>query len=202
MTFVRKTSYVKRSRKHRYIKPFALLLAAVMLLGLSGCSKNETSQEDFEPVPVPEGGWTVERLSKTIRINGEPLPEPFTVDNLGEKYSFEPSSISDSGTLKFEKKDIAVIVFDDESENPDDLQKDIIKFAFNTSGNMDVKEIYVNGITLGSSAVEAIKAFGEPSEKTSQNVWVYYENGKSADDNIIVLWLDDENNISWISIRF
>ena len=66
--------YVKRNRNHHYIKPFALLLATVLLCGVSGCSKNEgeiskqesslgdsqnissdNSIEDFEPVPVAEG---------------------------------------------------------------------------------------------------------------------------------------------------
>lgn len=35
--------YVKRGRKFRYIKPFAMLLAAVLLCGMAGCSKNGTS---------------------------------------------------------------------------------------------------------------------------------------------------------------
>ena len=93
--------YVKRNRKHCYIKPFAMLLAAVLMCGVTGCSKNEgvsdsesssgdsqnisadNSIEDFEPVPVAEGGWTVESPAKTIRINGLVLPEPLTDENSG-----------------------------------------------------------------------------------------------------------------------
>lgn len=212
-TSVNRAAYVKRSRKHRYIKPFALLLAAVLLCGLTGCSKNGTSSpgsslgdsqnissdssiENFEPVPVPDGGWTAESLAKTIRINGMVLPNPVTVENLGKGYD-----VDETHTLIYNRLQIAVIVFDNESANLDNCKKNIRAFALNTNAKMDVKAFYVNGITLGSSAVEAIKAFGEPLEKTSQNVWVYYENGKGVDDNIMVLWFDDEDNISWISIR-
>lgn len=49
---------------------------------------------NYETVPVPEGGWTVEELAKTIRINGKPVEIPFTVESLGEDYQLDDNSSS------------------------------------------------------------------------------------------------------------
>ncbi len=190
---------MKHSFNGGHIKLISALLTAFLMCGTTGCVSNgnlSSVVDHFDPVPVPEGGWTAKSLSKTIRINGMELPEPVTVENFGKDYS-----VDETHTLMYNGSQIAVIIFDEESVNVDDCEKTIGAFALNTNAEMDIKAFYVNGITLGSSAVDAIKAFGEPSEKPSEDIWVYYESGKSADDNIMVLWLDEEDCISWISIR-
>ena len=218
MAFSKETSYVKRVRRHSYIKPFAALLTAVMLLGLAGCDKSENpvsvpksssgdSQnissdrpiEDFKPVPVPEGGWTVESLAKTIRINGEPLPEPFTVDNLGEKYTVELTSNGKGGNLRFEKRDIAVIVFSKEDESNDYRNREITHLLLNDPVAADI--ITVNGVGIGSSSDDVRKNLGKyfvppltESNDSSGFSGFYYSNN-TWDDSA---WDDGWGDNTWI----
>ena len=60
-------------------KLLSLILCGAMLLTLTACdSKGNSSDnsivQNFDPVPVPEGGWTVEELVKTVYIDGKPIP--------------------------------------------------------------------------------------------------------------------------------
>lgn len=91
-----------------------ILIIGVLLLSLTftGCQRgvvtsdsninslvsqsvSETSNEEpYKTVAVPEGGWTVEELAKTIRINGKPVEIPFTVESLGEDYQLDDNSSS------------------------------------------------------------------------------------------------------------
>ena len=204
MAFSKETSYVKRVRRHSYIKPFAALLTAVMLLGLAGCDKSENpvsvpksssgdSQnissdrpiEDFKPVPVPEGGWTVESLAKTIRINGEPLPEPFTVDNLGEGYSTYLTSDGAAGYLRYENKDIAMFVYK-KDENGKPYNGEIAHLQLYNSESADI--ITINGVGIGSSSDEVKKYLGDyviPNGESELNG--YYFANNEWDDN----WWDN-----------
>lgn len=47
---------------------------------------------NFQTAPVPDGGWTFETLSETIRINGKSITLPFCIDQLGEDYVFDEAS--------------------------------------------------------------------------------------------------------------
>ena len=104
--------------KYWFTKLISVLTAAVLLCGITGCANSEDlgsvtedSSDVFEPLPVPVGGWTVESLSKTIRINGRELPEPFTCEGLGEGYNIK----IDNGYpfLYFNKKCIAQVRYRD-----------------------------------------------------------------------------------------
>lgn len=94
-----------------------------------------------------------------------------------------------------------LLLFSTRNQKNRTSKKAIRAFAVNSATQIDTrKQFYVNGITLGSTADEALKAFGEPTEK--EDVWVYCEDGKSAEENYMVLWLDEEEKITWISVRF
>ena len=103
-------------------KLISILSAMVVLLSMTACGKNgdeskntttttttsitttqsENEQPEIKPLPVPEGGWTSEELAKTIRINGELISIPFTIDSLGEGYTYSEESdcIEYNGTKK------------------------------------------------------------------------------------------------------
>lgn len=214
--FVNKAAYVKRSRKHRYIKPFALLLAAVLLCGLTGCNKNGTSSsesslgdsqnisadnsiEDFEPVPVPDGGWTAESLAKTIRINGKELPQPFTCESLGDGYEIKSENIG--VFLYYNGKYISQVRFKDRSDEVDNSKElDMICIA---KEQCEDNSVTINGVRIGSTRAEAERFLGKPTvefESSGTIVWDYvqeggdYENG----DAFLVLYFnhtDDELSI-------
>lgn len=81
-TFITKAAYVKRSRKHRFIKPFAALLATVLLCGLTGCNTivngllNCTGNERSED----QKSWDKE---KSI-----PIAQSYLEEKYGEKFTF------------------------------------------------------------------------------------------------------------------
>ena len=88
-------------------KIILFMVIAAMSLSITGCGRDASSETDssnisssyiseevsvddsYETVAVPEGGWTAEELLKTIRINGESIEVPFTVESLGEDYQLD-----------------------------------------------------------------------------------------------------------------
>lgn len=211
-TIVNNAANRKPVRKYRYIKPFAVLLAAVLLCGVSGCSKNEgeiskqesslgdsqnissdNSIEDFEPVPVPEGGWKVESLAKTIRINGEPLPEPFTVDNLGEGYEVK----IDNGYLflYYNDKWVCQVRYIDKSGEADNA-KELDSIGIFAELCEDNDFITFNGIHIGSTLSDVESALGRPTvefETTDIFLWDFSEAGYDDENYFFVIWIDKSN---------
>lgn len=115
MAFMGKTSYVKRVRKHRYIKPVAALLAAVMVCGMAGCDKSENpdsesssniSQSISDEVSSnnlnEQNGQSSNLALKTeIKVDGHIITIPCMVSNLTDiGMSLDPTtlvSFTDSG---------------------------------------------------------------------------------------------------------
>ena len=228
-TIVNNAANRKPVRKYRYIKPFAVLLAAVLLCGMSGCSKNEgeiskqesssgdsqnissdNSIEDFEPVPVPEGGWKVESLAKTIRINGEPLPKPLTGENLGDGYKLE--QYNSYNFIFINNTPVVLVRFKDGTLNPDNSKEiDMLSSSddYSIDGNRADCGVSVNGIHVGSVYSEAQSALGKPTverDLTDFIVWDFYI-GNDEDDNndnrFLSLNFDrSDNKVSLITFYF
>ena len=77
-------------------KLISLALVSTMLLTFTACDNKENpdisnnfSLEIFEPIPVPEGGWTIETAAGVFCIDGKPIPYPLTVESLGKEYSIK-----------------------------------------------------------------------------------------------------------------
>lgn len=187
-----------------FTKPVSVLLAAFLLCGMTGCNMNnpdlitDSSNKVFDPVPVPEGGWTVETLSKTIRINGKALPEPFTVQNLGKEYSVKLSSTGNVGNLRFRNKDIAVVIFSKDEEG-DYQERTITHMLLNDPTVADI--ITVNGVGIGSSSYDIKNNLGEyfvppltESNDHSGFSGLYYNNN-AWDDSA---WDDGWGDNTWI----
>ena len=164
--------------KRRCTKLFVVLLAAVLLCGLTGCDSNisvlDGSSIVFEPVPVPEDGWTAESLAKTIRINGKELPEPFTAKNLGSGYKIGATSTNGGGGyLRYKNRDIAFVAFSDDAEGNKN-GREIKHMALNDPSAAGM--ITFNGIGLGSSIDEVKNNLGDFIDPFSENVGFYYSN--------------------------
>ena len=188
-------------------KLLSLILCGAMLLTLTACdSKGNSSDnsivQNFDPVPVPEGGWTMEALAKTICFNGTPIQIPLTVESLGKEYQLKYDS--KVAFINQKKDKVALIVFDkDTVETKDELKPISAIGVDNVSDELKYNNaLSVNGIRLGSTKDEARRAFGEPPYDESGRVWAYFEDGKTEDDNFMTLWFDDNDKVSWISFRF
>ena len=120
-----------------------------------------------ETIPVPEEGWTAETLNKTIYINGKNVSFPFTIQDLGEGFEWHPEEF-----VLYETKNIAgnLILYNGQefatafvdATNKDKLAESKIKFLLNTAKGMNL--LYINGVTIGSTAHQVIDALGEPTE--------------------------------------
>lgn len=87
--FVNKAACVKHGRKHRYIKPVSLLLAAILLCGMTGCSKNEVHIS--EPESSLSGLQSIPNESSALddasseEINSSASSAEFNSDVLSEQ---------------------------------------------------------------------------------------------------------------------
>ena len=146
MTFVRKTSYVKRSRKHRYIKPFALLLAAVLLCGTAGCRKDEgqiselgsssgdsqsfsvdnsTSDDTSSEQDNDSDEFDFDEAVKNITLFGHKISLPCAWSDFGEDFSYAELFPVDNDLfcrLYYKGKQIGNVVFGDCNEYSEDIE--------------------------------------------------------------------------------
>ena len=188
-------------------KLLSLILCGAMLLTLTACEGKDNPSdnsvvENFEQVSVPEGGWTMEELAKTICINGTPIPIPLTVDSLGKEYKLKYDS---KVPFIMQKRDkVAMIHFDENStEKKDTLKPITVINTSNFSEELQYNNAFsVNGIKLGSTRDEARIAFGEPShEEEGGYSWIYFEDGKGEGDQFFTLVFRDDR-VTWIVFRF
>lgn len=187
-------------------KLLSLILCGAMLLTLTACDSKGNSSDNsivqpFDPVPVPEGGWTNATLAKTICFNGTPIQIPLTVESLGKEYQLKYDS--KVAFINQKKDKVALIVFDkDTAETKDELKPISAIGVDNVSDELKYNNaLSVNGIRLGSTRDEARIAFGEPPYEYGK-VWAYFEDGKTKDDIFMTLWFDDNDKVSWISFHF
>ena len=187
-------------------KLISLALISTMLLTFTACDKKENSSENsqsgqtgnsepvsinVDPIPVPEGGWTVETLSKTICIDGKVISNPFKIESLGSDYSLLISDIN-LPRVVYNGKAIATISFVDESASEGELESVMSSFLLE-----DTDHLTINGIKLGSTREEAEAAFGKPTREMelSENIsWSYYEGGDQNTTRFFHVWIDRETD--------
>lgn len=232
MTFVKEKFEMfvnmKRGRKYRYIKPVYLLLAAVLLCGMAGCSKNEgvsdsesssgdsqnisinNSIKDFEPVPVPEGGWTIETITGTVCIDGKPIEYPFTIGSLDKEFKTnkDDTQIFESGAAStiLYKDDIPILTVEFQnitnynqinSTKPSGFSS---YYEDSSSIKEDVSKIVsINGIQLGASKSEIESAFGTPNS-ISDHFLSYTD--RNTDKNCVGFWLNDSDELYSFTVIF
>ena len=187
-------------------KLIAVLMTAFLAFGITGCDAKENSSsvvDSFEPVNIPEGGWTVESIAKTIRINGKELPEPFTCENLGEGYSLK---IDDKGYifLYYKNKCVAQTLYKEESKDIDN-SKELFMISVIDGLCKDKNFISFNGIHLGSTRAEAERALGKPTveyESEYSILWNFSVNGTDDEKNYLVLVFEPDEKLSVIAFYF
>ena len=215
MTFVRKTSYVKRVRKHRYIKPVALLLAAVLLCGTAGCRKDEERISDPEsPAVVSDsaisnGSFDWDKALSEFYIDGIKMEYPFSESSLGEDFKFKDESFhyNDSGnylTVVVDHKDCSGLWLFEAQYNG--VTEDTYKPNCIPDAIYSIFEPSVQGIQEGTSMEVVYDLWGEPDEiegkinSSDHDKAIYY--GKK-DGQKLYLWYDNTTNkVESIQIDF
>ena len=160
-----------------------LALAAAVIAMPSGC----ITSEDGPTVIIGEDGLTV-------LLNGKSVPNPATVELLGEGYTF------DYPTLYYNGEASAGVIFDENSEQDDELKKEI-KWLTASQGFTADGALSVNGIVLGSEQSEVLKAFGEPQGREDDlNMWAYREDDQPEDESYLGISFDENDKVSWIGV--
>ena len=174
-------------------KLLSLILCGAMLLTLTACDSKGNSSDNsivqpFDPVPVPEGGWTYETAAGVFCLDGKPIPNPFTIDALGSDYSIKKSDtkIEDGlcSTYLYHGKDkILYLVyyyninkFDEvPSAKPSGIT---VLYVEDGKQNEAARQLVsFNGIKFGATKDEVLAAFGEPYGDVGDSVWAYTDAG-------------------------
>jgi hypothetical protein len=171
----------------------------------NGSTLNASETVQFEPVPVPEGGWTIEELARTIRLNGVPIELPFTVESLGEKYSFQEEGAGVSWnesdqrlatTLIYDDVHVVGIIIDGLEELNFDLARtskvETLHTIFGFEEDVVLNDekartfLSINGVTRDST-IESVQAtLGEPNEIDANNRLIYRD--RDTQDIILIVW--------------
>lgn len=194
------------------------ILAAVLLT--AGCAQAEKTDGqadkaaeesivEFEPVPRPEGVWTFEEIAKTVYINGKQISYPFTIESLGEGYSYKKKTteIDDGGmgvtTLYYNKTPVCTLGYS-AAGDPRHLEREVVDQIFiNETDEWDNKcdheMIKTNGVGLFDDVSAAKEVFGEPDNQTeSGGIIVYYSDVEHRNS---IYFMSKNDKISGIGLR-
>lgn len=200
--------------KHNYrgwfAKPISVLLTAFLLCGTTGCNGNINSgsitnspSEVFIPVPVPEDGWTLETIARTVCIDGKTIEYPFTIDRLNQEFTINKNDtqIFESGAAStiLYKDGIPILTIEFQNITSYNQIKSTEPSGFSSyykdsySIDENIRQILsINGIQLGASKNDIESAFGFP-DITSNNVLSYKD--KYTDKFCVGFWLNDKDEL-------
>ena len=201
-------------------KIFFGLLAGCLLLS-AGCSarENDTGSEatdevsgevtvntHHETMPVPEDGWTAEKLNKVIYVNGRQISLPCTIAELGEGFEWAPENPqayeenkTSSVLMNYNGSRFALVSVYAKDESELETAQ-IVGWSYYAPAACSM---YINDITLDCSRNDIVSALGMPAkENVSDSVGsIYYEldSGRvcfAIENNAIksiILRIDNEN---------
>lgn len=152
-----------------------VLLAAVVLFGLTGC-----------------GGSKADKL--TVTLNGTVVTKPLTAEKLGEGYSVK------NYLLYYNGEPVAGVTFTEKTVDREENKREIRSLVIGANSGAESNTLSVDGITLGSKMSEVLDTFGEPTAK-EDGMWFYREKGKPENENYLGLRFDDNENVTWLYVR-
>lgn len=156
-------------------KLFSVLLAAVMLLGLTGC-----------------GGLNSYRL--TVTLNGTVVTKPLTAETLGEGYSVK------NDLLYYNGEPVAGVTFTEKTADREENKREIRSLVIGVNSGAENDTLSVDGITLGSDMSEVLDTFGEPSLREAGK-WFFSENGMPENEELLGVKFDDNKKVKWLYVR-
>lgn len=197
------------------------LLTAVLLT--AGCAQAEKTDgqadisavenmEEFEPLPIPEGGWTYEEVAKTVYINGKPISYPFTIESLGEGYSYKKktTNIDEKGlgltTLYYENKPIATLKYRSAGDvrhlERESVDKLFILDVDDWNDPCDYEMIKVNGVGVFDDVSAAKEAYGEPDFESDTGMIISYKYSEAEMENKTISFILEDGKINCIIVNF
>lgn len=214
MAVVKETSYVKRVRNHGSIKPVALLLAAVMLLGLAGCDKSEdpgSVPESPAVVSDSETGFDIELVRKKIVIKGQTIEIPIKLKDLPNGWSYKLYDEKDV-YLK-DNQFLATMYYNDEEmyiAALENYNKNKPKESIIYNLTIYDSDCSIDGLTPQvSTQQDVVDKYGEPLPGVGNDGYYYYGivNGQNhiagrQNDHSIGVRFTEDNIIKEISITY
>ncbi len=162
------------------------LTACMLLFTLTGCQSKTDAPEIntyHETIDPPADGWTDADIEKVLYINGKQISFPFTLDELGEGFTWDLENANYYQNT--DKKSYVPILYSgkrfalafmyakdsDELDNAEIVGVSYNSYPSNEDGSDMPNLIFFNGITLKSNFEEAQKAFGENSFSEYSNLF-------------------------------
>ncbi len=137
----------------------SLFIAIVVVLSLSSCKTDESTQVEKVGVPI-EAGWTYETLKECILINDRKADVPISLKNFGDDFEFQIFYQSDDNALvdvniNYDGKYVGAARIVDESLSGDIYNGYVKSVIFSENC-----PIYVNGLSFCSNMKDVEKYFG------------------------------------------
>ena len=189
-------------------KQICTLLLCGCLLCSAGCSDGEQASSaveivvdsNFQAAPVPDGGWTFESLSETVRINGKSITLPFCIDQLGEDYVFdEASQVGTTYTILYQGKPAFEVKLSETGTN-DLRQRQVV-----TLGSSDPNDpskvsgvMQVNGISEGATMQNVKEALGSPTKESDRS----YTYQNTDGEGVCYVYFDEDKNVLAIFCKY
>lgn len=149
---------------------------------------------NMESVPIPENGWTDEALLDTVRINGEKMNFPFTLNDLGDAFTTVNDDYlrirdgTGASSFAYYQQKIGYIHTYSTSDLDNIANDEIRQFIIKVDDGEPIKGDYpisINGVTIGSDYDEVIEKLGfEPTEigsPDSNSYGVFSISGRAED---------------------
>lgn len=195
----------------------ALILAASMLCGIAGCTKEPSdSPADISDASVElsndndEIGFDIERVRKNIIIKGETIEIPVKLGEIPEGWSYK---LDEKGVYLRDNQFLATMYYNGNEmyiaalENffPDKPKESII---YNLT--IETDDCSIDGLVpFKSTKQEVVKRYGEPVPKVSDDDYYFYGivNGESKvggrlNDHSLGIRFDESDTITEISITY
>jgi hypothetical protein len=157
----------------------------MLIFVLTSCNK----AVEYKTIEPPEDGWTMELLESVFYINSIQTKPNFELSLLGDDFSFsieemtlnENNKILGGGVNYKGKRAFTMGAHYNIKEDPKDnifISESNMMILLcnerNNESNLDLsKFIIINGVHIGSTESEIIKAMGNPEDQNSPIVFTY-----------------------------
>lgn len=214
-------SKIKQGFDRKSKRVVALMLAASMLCGIAGCSKetngSPTESNDTSAVLSnnnDETGFDIERIRKTVVVDGEALEIPIKLKDLPKDWSWETSTrLCPEGICYVEVKDKnGDFLFSCGAENYKESNKGDSKTY---DAPFENEKCSVDGITpFKSTREEIVERYGEPTNirKLSGSRYEGWEEyrygpleGKTSNDwrgKCLLVTFNEKDIVDWVTIVY
>ena len=196
----------------------ALLAAACMVFGMSGCrySAIPVNQKTSETTSVTANetyfnyitDWSIDEIVKNVEMNGVTYSMPFTLNDLGDKYSLELASADFDESGKFDHYVYSLNYCDAVYAGIDVFDQfvsDMDNYKITSITLMSDTDFKFGGIGPESTKADILERFGEPSVASSDyNMFMYmfYEEDDELHNIVVVAFENDNETLKGITIRY